>query len=124
MDFIIAITERKPETALKIYDHISLKKDSEVYLVFLMSMAFMAINKLLDPNVAKLSGFYLKKELKLWFPEQEKLIPYYKNFGKSIELEKIQEAFDYIYSTDKLLKSSGGNRKTMMIALINNICSL
>jgi hypothetical protein len=89
-----------------------------------MSTAFMAINKLLDPNVAKLDGYLLKKELKLWFPEQEQLMPYYKNYGKSIELKKIETAFDYIYSTDKLLKSSGGNRKTMMISLVNNICSL
>ncbi len=123
-DFIKAITERKPDEALRIYDHISLKKDSEVYLVFLMNIAFTSINKLMDPNSAKLNDWNLRRELKLWFPDQERLIPHYRNFGKSIRQEQIAAAFDYIYSTDKLLKSSGGNRKTMMVSLINNICSL
>jgi len=123
-DFIKAITERKMGDALKIYDHISLKKDSEVYLVFLMNTAFITINKLFDPNTAKLDGFMLKKELKLWFPDQEQLIPFYRNFRRSISQEKLRSAFDHIYTTDKLLKTSGGDKKTMMTNLIKNICSL
>lgn len=124
IDFIIAITERKMGDALKIYDHISLKKDSEVFLVFLMNTAFITINKLFDPNTSKLDGFMLKKELKLWFPDQEKLIPYYKEFRKTFSHDKMSSAFEYIYSTDKLLKTSGGDKRTMMTTLIKNICCL
>lgn len=123
-DFIKAITGRKMDDALKIYDHISLKKDSEVYLVFLMNSAFVAINKLFDPNVSRLDGFMLKRELKIWYDDQEKLIPYYKEYRRTIPHEKMALAFDHIYSTDKLLKTSGGDRKTMMTSLIKNICSL
>lgn len=123
IDFMKAIAERKMDKALRIYDHISLKKDSEVYLVFLMNNAFIAINKLFDPNITRLDGFMLKKELKLWY-EQEKLIPYYREYRNSIQPEKIALAFDLIFRADKLLKTSGGNRRTLMITLIKNICSL
>ena len=84
----------------------------------------MSINKLMDPNSVKLKEWDLKRELKLWFPDQEKLIPYYRSFGKSIQQDQIRSAFEYIYATDKLLKTSGGDRKTVMVSLINNICSL
>ena len=123
-DFIKAITGRKMNEALKIYEHISLKKDSEVYIVFLLNMAFIAINKLYDPNVSRLNGFMLKKELKIWYSDQENLIPYYKEFSRSAGQESIRKAFEHIYTTDKLLKTSGGDRKTVMTSLIKNICSL
>lgn len=123
-DFIKAVLEHQSEKALKIYSQISLKKDAEVFLIFLLNSAFIVINKLFDPAAAKLEGFSLKRELKLWFPDQEKLIPYYKNFGSLIGTEKIKTAFEYIYSTDKKLKTSGADKNTTMTALINNICNL
>lgn len=123
-DFIKAILEHKSEKALKIYSQISLKKDVEIFLIFLMNSAFIVINKLFDPAASRLQGFSLKKELKLWFPDQEKLLPYYRNFGKSIGIEKIKLAFEYIYSTDKKLKTSDADKNTIMAALINNICNL
>lgn len=123
-DFIKAIMEKKTETAMKIYDFISLKKDSEVYLVILLSTAFIAVNKLSDPGVFRLDGFMLKKELKLWNPAMDKLIPYYKNYRKSIDSEKMRIAFDQIHSADKSLKSTGGDKKMIMSRLINNICNL
>ncbi|HMQ69686.1 MAG TPA: DNA polymerase III subunit delta [Ignavibacteria bacterium] len=123
-DFIIAVTERKKDVAMKIYDHISLKKDSEVYLVILLSSAFVCINKLSDPAVSRLDGFNLRRELKLWIPGWESIIPYYKNFRKSFDQEKINAAFDHIHSADKSLKSTGGDKKMIMSRLINNICDL
>jgi len=124
IDFIKAVVERKNEKALMIYDRISLKKDVEVYLIFLLASAFTVINKLYDPAVAGLSGFPLKKELKLWFPDQEKLLPFYKSYRDSTATEKIRTAFSYIYQTDKILKTSASDKKTTMSTLINNICSL
>ncbi len=123
-DFIRAILEHQSEKALKIYSQISLKKDAEVFLIFLMNAAFIVINKLFDPSVSRLDRFSLRRELKLWFPDQEKLLPYYRSFRNSIEPAKIKTAFEYIYSTDKILKTSGGDRRTTMTSLINNICNL
>lgn len=123
-DFIRAVLKRDKNFALKIYDQITLKKDIEVYLIFLLNSAFIIINKLFDPGISKLQGWQLKKELKLWFEDQEKLLPYYKEFKNSIDSDKMKLAFEYIYKTDKILKLSGGDRKTTMTSLINNICNL
>ncbi|MEO8664196.1 MAG: DNA polymerase III subunit delta [Ignavibacteria bacterium] len=124
MDFIKAVIERKQDRALKIYSQISLRKDVEVYLVFLLCSAFVTINKLFDPVVSKLNGWMLKKELKLWFEDQEKFLPYYKGYRDSIPQDKMMKAFEYIFNTDKILKTSGGDRNTTMVTLINNICTL
>lgn len=123
-DFIKAIMERKVDEALKIYLRISLRKEVEVYLVFLLTSAFITIYKLFDPAVLKLQGWQLKKELKLWFEDQEKLLPDYKQYRDSIDTKKIATAFEYIYNTDKKLKTSGGDKENAMTELINNICSL
>jgi len=124
MDFIKAILQKDKNSALKIYDQITLKKDVEVYLVFLLTSAFIIINKLFDSAAAKLQGFNLKRELKLWFADQERLLPFYNHFKNSIDPEKLRFAFEYIYATDKILKSSGTNKKTTIASLINNICNL
>jgi len=124
IDFIKAVVERRNERALMIYDRISLKKDVEVYLIFLLASAFTIINKLYDPAVSGLNGWQLKKELKLWFPDQEKLLPFYKNYRDSADTEKIRTAFGYIYQTDKILKTSANDKKSVMSTLINNICGL
>jgi len=124
IDFIKAVVERKNEKALMIYDRISLKKDVEVYLIFLLASAFTIINKLYDPAVLGLNGWQLKKELKLWFPDQEKLLPFYKGYRDSADSEKIETAFSYIYQTDKMLKTTACDKKTAISTLINNICWL
>lgn len=123
-DFIKAVLERKNYEAFKIYSRISLKRDVEVYLIFLLNSAFMAVYKLFDPSVSKLQGWMLKKELKLWFEDQEKLVPDYKKYRDSIDQNKIVLALGYIYNTDKLLKTSGSDKETAMAALISNICTL
>lgn len=123
-DFIQAVVERKSEKALMIYDKISLKKDVEVFLVFLLNAAFITINKLSDPAVQNLQGWNLKRELKLWLPGQENLLTYYKKYRSSIGQDKVNTAFNYIYEADKTLKSSNSSKKTVIINLINNICRL
>ena len=123
-DFIRSIVERNYENALKIYDKISLKKDVEVFLIFLLNSAFTVINKLYDPGVVKLQDWQLKRELKLWLPDQDKLLPYYQRYRNANSQEKMKTIFGHIFQTDKLLKSSGSDRKTVMLSLINNICKL
>ena len=121
-DFIRAVIERDNEKALMIYEKISLKKDVEVFLVFLLNAAFVIINKLYDPGVSKFQGWQLKRELKLWPDEQEQLLPYYRKFRNSLDYGKMKFIFENIYQSDKLLKSSGRDKRSIMTSLINNIC--
>ncbi|MBS1516694.1 MAG: hypothetical protein JSS91_01255 [Bacteroidetes bacterium] len=123
-DFIKAVLLKNSELAVKIYRKISLKKDVEVYLIFLLSSAFTAVYKLRDPSSAKLNDFSLKRELKIWSAEQYELLPLYRKFASSSSDEKIKTIFGNIYDTDILLKSSGGNKFTKMYTLISNICSV
>lgn len=124
MDFIKAVIQRDTDNALKIYEKISLKRDVEVYLVFLLTSTFTAIYKLYDPASARLNEWQRNKELKLWSDEQKALLPYYNKCRQSVSVDKIVNGIGYIFDTDKLLKSSGGDKKTIMINLINNMCSL
>jgi len=124
MDFIKAIIDRKHEMALKIYSRISLRKDVEVFLIFLLTASFITINKLYDPGVSKLQGWQIRNELKLWYEDQEKFLPFYKSYGESISQDKVVKAFEYLYNSDKKLKTSGADKNIIMVALINNICSL
>lgn len=120
-DFIRAVIEKNYEKAIEIYDRISLKKDVEVFLVFLLSSSFMAINKLYDSETRSMNEWDLKRALKIWFPDQDKLIPLYKNFRDSHEKQIVIQILNDIYTSDRLLKTSGGNKKTIMCELINNI---
>lgn len=121
-DFIKAILLGNVTLAVKIYRKISLKKDVEVYLVFLLNSAFTAIYKLKDPSSAGLNEFSLKRELKIWSKEQFELLPVYRKIAAATSQDKIKSIFKNIYYADISLKSSGGNRFTKMFSLINNIC--
>lgn len=124
MDFVSSIIKKEKDNALKIYEQISLTKDVEVFLIFLLSSAFVAINKLRDPNASRLHGFQLYKELKFWFEDQQKMLPDYKNYSSSMTRDKLILAFDMIYNADKSFKTGTSDKKTTMTTLINNICSL
>jgi len=121
-DFIKAILLRDTDLAVKIYRKISLKKDVEVYLVFLLNSAFTAIYKLKDPSSSGLNDFNLKRELKIWSKEQFELLPVYRKIAAATTQDKIKSIFENIYSADLSLKSTGGNKFTKMFSLINNIC--
>jgi len=122
-DFIKAVISKDSELAIKIYKKISLKKEVEVYLVILLSSAFMAIFKLQDPSSSRLNEFNLKRELKLWSEEQLALLPLYRKTASSISSKKIRNIIENLYNTDILLKSTGGVKFTKMFSLINNICA-
>ena len=123
-DFIKAITNKETGAAVKIYSRISLKKDIEVYLVFLLNSAFCAMRKLKDPATAKLQGFNLKKELKLWGPVQELLLPLYKKASEDLTAKALDDAFGLIYKADKRFKSSSAEKSVIMTNLIYGLCSL
>jgi DNA polymerase III delta subunit len=123
-EFIRAVIEKDPGTAFKIYSNISLKKDVEVYLVFLLNTSFCAIKKLLDPSAAKLQGFNLQRELKLWGPVHGALLPLYQKVAAGMNPDSVSRAFDLIFSADKRFKSSSAEKPTIMTNLIQGLCSL
>lgn len=123
LDFIEAVIDGKNEMALRIYEHISLKKDVEVYLIFLLSSAFVAISKLRDEAVRSIQEFKLKYDLKMWYDDKMKLLQHYKKFAKSTEESKLNSVLELLYSADKTLKSSGIDKNVVMVSLINNICA-
>jgi DNA polymerase III delta subunit len=123
IDFIREILNKNRENAMKIYSRIILKKDVEVFLLYLLSSSFIIISKLFDPESAKLSGWDQKRILKLWF-DHEKLLPEYKNFRQSIDKNKLKMAFEHIHNADKALKTSNTESKTVFSTLVENLCSL
>ncbi|MBV6478104.1 MAG: hypothetical protein HGGPFJEG_00851 [Ignavibacteria bacterium] len=122
-DFIKALIEKDTGKAFRIYESISLKKDAEVFIIFLLNSSFTAIYKMYDPAVNGMNEWDLKRSLKLWFPDQDKLIPLYKKFRSSAGREKIAELINQIYKTDKMLKTSSADKRNIMSDLIHRICS-
>jgi DNA polymerase III delta subunit len=82
------------------------------------------LKKLEDPASSKLQGFNLKKELKLWGPVQEVLLPLYKKVSESMSPSAIDNAFGMIYLADKKFKSSSSEKSVTMTNLIHGLCSL
>lgn len=123
-DFLKAVVSKDTGSAVRIYSSISLKRDIEIYLIVLLNAAFTAIRKLTDPEARSLQGFSLKRELKLWGPAHEMMLPLYKSFSGSTSREGIDKAIGLICSADKKLKSSQAERSVIMTGLIHGLCSL
>ncbi len=124
MDFIRAIIERNRESAFRIYNQISLKKDAEIFLIFLLNSAFVIISKFFDPATSKLNDWETKRNLKLWGDDQQSLLPVYRNYSHASSPDKISAAFSHIYNADKTLKSSGADKQSVFTSLINSLCGL
>lgn len=124
-DFIAAVLKRDKDTALKIYDKLVLKEDVEIFLVYLLSSAFMAMLKMRDKNIEKIpQGYPLTKELRTWGKKGSVLFGLYRQFGKEMNELKIKNAFDYIYEADKAMKGLSSDKKAVISNLINNLTSL
>lgn len=123
-DFLKAVFTRDVASAFGIYSKISLKKEIEVYLVFLLSQAFSAIKKLADPATGKLQGFQLQRELKLWGPVQGALLPMYVKASSRLDQKGLGRAFDLLYTADKKFKSSSAEKSVIMSNLIHGLCTI
>ncbi len=121
-DFIKAIMDRDRKTAIDIYHRISLKRDVEVYLVFLLYTAYCAILKLKDPATSGMQGFNLQRELKLWGPVHGAMLLQYKEVSESLPQDSVHEAINLIYRSDKRFKTSSGSKSVVMTELINGLC--
>ena len=121
--FIAAVLSRDANNALKIYNSLILKKDVEIYLLILLNSAFIALTKLFDPSIRKYNGWELKQKLRIW-SDFDRILPVYKKYVGEINELKLKCAFNYIYTSEKALKSSNIDRKTVFTRLITNLTSL
>lgn len=120
---IKSVIERDSEKALQIYESLILKKDVEIFLLILLNSAFISIAKLTDPQTKALSGFPLKRALKLWY-DSEELLPVYKSYLSQISEVQLNNAFSYIYSVEKAFKSSDTDKNLAFSKLIIDLCNL
>lgn len=123
-DLIEAVLMNDREKALRIYNNMTLKDDIEIYLVYLLGNAYIGAAKMKDPDFDKIPNDFLKKnELRIWGKDSSKLFTLYKKLGTGINELKFKEAFDYIYSSDKSLKTSQ-DKRTVINNLITNLINL
>lgn len=115
-DFLLAVLTKNFEKAITIYDKLSLQRDIEIYLMYLISNAFIGITKLFDPSIAAYSKD-LKRILKLWFGS-DKLIATLKEYKDSTNLPAVKEHLQRIFEVDKLLKTSNPDKKNVITNLI------
>ncbi|HRE40752.1 MAG TPA: DNA polymerase III subunit delta [Ignavibacteria bacterium] len=122
-ELIKAILNKDTEKALMIYNSLILRKDVEIYLLVLISNAFIILAKLQDPASKNLTGFNQKRALKLWY-DNEQLLPDYKKYLSQINEIKLNNAFTYIYKTEKLFKTGSPEKSIIFSELILNLCNL
>jgi DNA polymerase-3 subunit delta len=120
---IKSVLEKDSEKALQIYESLILKKDVEIFLLILLNSAFISIAKLTDPQTRQLSGFPLKRALKLWYDSDE-LLPVYKSYLSQINEVQLNNAFSYIYNVEKAFKSTDTDKNLTFSKLIIDLCNL
>lgn len=120
---IKSVLEKDSEKALQIYESLILKKDVEIFLLVLLNSAFISIAKLTDPQTKALTGFPLKRALKLWY-DSEELLPIYKSYLSQISEVQLNTAFSHIYSVEKAFKSSETDKNLVFSKLIIDLCNL
>lgn len=124
-----AIIKRDFASAIGIYENMSSKQTAssiEVELKFLgyMTNLFIALHKLCDHQISKMpDGTSLFKIINLW-KDPYRMIKLYKEYIKDFNELKIKNAFDYIYKTDKSLKSTQQDKHILINNLIHNLTNL
>lgn len=123
-EFLEAVFTRDPQKAIEIYDKLTLKKDIEILLIFMLSSAVITISKLLDRQIASVKNDWeLKSKLKIW-RDFDKMIRIYREYAKTINTGKINLALNSLYKADKLLKSSNIDKKNVIVYLIDTLVTL
>ncbi|CAN5559259.1 hypothetical protein BH10BAC5_BH10BAC5_21210 [soil metagenome] len=123
-EFLEAVFTRNPEKAIEIYDKLTLKKDIEILLIFMLSSAAISISKLMDRQLNTVKNDWeLKSKLKIW-RDFEKLIKIYREYCKTMTPGKLNTAISALHDADKLLKSSNIDKKNVIVYLINTLAAL
>jgi DNA polymerase-3 subunit delta len=123
-DFIMAVMSRNMNSALKIYDLLSLKDEIEIRLISYLISAFISVYKMFDSKIVGFDQWAKKRELKIWGKNADKMLDIYENYKNSTNELKIMKAFDYIYRADKAFKTSSPDKRAIFTALISNLASL
>lgn len=120
-DFIKSVLKRDTDKAISIYKNLALKPNFELYVIGIFNRIFVNITKLLDKNFQKSNN--KQRELQIYLDFSEMIQLYY-NYMSNLNELKIKSAFDYIYKSDKMLKTSISDKYTIMATLIHKITNL
>ncbi len=120
-DFIKSILQRDVNKAILIYKSLALKPNFDLYIIAILTRIFVNITKLMDKT------FYTstnkQRELQIYY-DYDEMIKLYYDYMKNLNELKIKTAFDYIYKSDKMIKTSIGEKYSIMTSLIYKIATL
>lgn len=120
-DFIKSILKRDIVKALSIYKNLSLKPNFDLYVIGMLNRIFVNISKIMDKNFQKSTS--KQRELQI-YSDYDEMIKLYHSYMSNLNELKIKSAFDYIYKCDKMLKTSSGEKYSLMTSLIHKIATL
>lgn len=120
-DFIKSILQRDINKAIQIYKNLALKPNFDLYVIGILNRIFVNISKIRDKNFQKSTN--KQRELQI-YSDFDEMIKLYYNYMSNLNELKIKSAFDYIYKCDKMLKTSIGEKFSIMTSLIYKIASL
>ncbi|MCX7833120.1 MAG: hypothetical protein N2490_02785 [Ignavibacteria bacterium] len=120
-DFIKSILKRDLDKSLTIYKSLSLKPNFDLYVIGILNRIFVNISKIMDKNFQKSAN--KQRELQI-YSDYDEIIKLYYNYMSNLNELKIKSAFDYIYKCDKMLKTSAGEKYSIMTSLIHKVATL
>jgi DNA polymerase III delta subunit len=126
-EFISAVLNREKSKALMIYDSLALKADKDLFLLYLLKNAYIGILKLFDKDTASMSENELLRVLKIWDSDYQARINrlnLFKKIRASTNEIKIKKAINYIYETDKKLKTSDPDSRALFVMLVKNLSDI
>lgn len=126
-EFISAVLNKEKAKAIMIYDSLTLKADKDLFLLYLLKNAYIGILKLFDKETASMSDNELLKVLKVWDSEYQARINrlnLFKKIRASTNEIKIKKVINYIYETDKKLKTSAPDTRALFVTLVKNLTDI
>lgn len=126
-EFISAVLNKEKSKAIMIYDSLTLRPDKDLFLLYLLKNAYIGILKLFDKDTASMSDNELLKVLRIWdsgYQARINRLNLFKKIRASTNEIKIKKAINYIYETDKKLKTSDPDSRALFVALVKNLSDI
>ncbi|MGB9697181.1 MAG: DNA polymerase III subunit delta [Ignavibacteria bacterium] len=126
-EFISAVLNKEKSKAIMIYDSLTLKADKDLFLLYLLKNAYIGILKLFDRSTTSMSNNELLKVLRIWDSDYQARISrlnLFKKIRASTNEIKIKKAINYIYETDKKLKTSDPDSRALFVTLVKNLSDI
>lgn len=123
-EFISAVLNKEKSKAIKIYDSLTLKADKDLFLLYLLKNAYIGILKLFDKETTSMSDNELLRILRIWdsgYQARINRLNLFKKIRASTNEIKIKKAINYIYETDKKLKTSDTDSRVLFVTLVKNL---